>query len=127
MESQDDAAFFEPPQHEPLFEVTDWQAVALWSWKRGGTVCPICADSFFSSCVQCQATGMKTPLDSLDKTSTANAKAESSRKPTTCPILWGQCGHGAHQHCLLHWWALSRDKLCPTCTAHFEIDREQAD
>ncbi|KAI8852166.1 anaphase-promoting complex subunit Apc11 [Chytridium lagenaria] len=68
-----------------------WDAVATWKWDTNpDDVCGICRGPFESACQDC-----KYPGDG-------------------CPIVYGECKHVFHMHCLHKWIAsdLSRE-LCP--------------
>ncbi|KZT58798.1 RING/U-box [Calocera cornea HHB12733] len=84
--------------------VKQWNAVAYWKWDTGSTteadpnpdedaeddVCGICRVSFEGCCPTC-----KMPGDD-------------------CPLIWGQCTHVFHMHCLLKWLNTASSKQqCP--------------
>ncbi|KAF9007871.1 anaphase-promoting complex subunit 11 RING-H2 finger-domain-containing protein [Cyathus striatus] len=81
--------------------VKRWQAVAQWRWDIGNTaegdadseegdVCGICRVPYEGCCPSC-----KMPGDD-------------------CPLIWGQCTHVFHMHCLLKWLATTASKQqCP--------------
>ncbi|ELU38101.1 zf-Apc11 domain-containing protein [Rhizoctonia solani AG-1 IA] len=72
-------------------KVKHWHAVAHWKWDIGTDVetqgdedeeedvCGICRVAFEGCCPTC-----KTPGDD-------------------CPLIWGQCTHVFHMHCLIKW------------------------
>ncbi|KXS09311.1 RING/U-box [Gonapodya prolifera JEL478] len=62
-------------------KIKRWQAVAVWKWDLPDEddVCGICRNVFDGCCPDC-----KSPGDD-------------------CPLIWGQCSHVFHMHCLLKW------------------------
>ncbi|RIB14442.1 anaphase promoting complex subunit 11 [Gigaspora rosea] len=57
-----------------------WNGVAVWRWDvPNEEVCGICRVHFDGCCPTC-----KTPGDD-------------------CPLIWGECTHVFHMHCLLRW------------------------
>ncbi|PAV19073.1 anaphase-promoting complex subunit Apc11 [Pyrrhoderma noxium] len=82
--------------------INRWHAIANWLWDTGtrgenedgedgeGDVCGICRVPFEGCCPQC-----KLPGDD-------------------CPLIWGECTHVFHMHCLLKWIATPDSKQnCP--------------
>ncbi|KAI6011889.1 hypothetical protein PISMIDRAFT_677014 [Pisolithus microcarpus 441] len=84
--------------------VKHWSAVAQWRWNTGnnnnndnyaaaddeGDVCGICRVPYEGCCPTC-----KMPGDD-------------------CPLIWGQCSHVYHMHCLLKWLGTPTSKQqCP--------------
>jgi anaphase-promoting complex subunit 11 len=78
--------------------VKQWNAVAQWRWDMGenhvpdeeGDVCGICRVAYEGCCPSC-----KMPGDD-------------------CPLMWGQCTHVFHMHCVLKWTNTAASKgLCP--------------
>ncbi|KAJ3743296.1 anaphase-promoting complex subunit 11 RING-H2 finger-domain-containing protein [Lentinula raphanica] len=84
-------------------EIKHWHAVAHWRWDTGvssddptkaeddeGEVCGICRVPFEGCCPAC-----KVPGDD-------------------CPLIWGECSHVFHMHCLLKWIGTPASKQqCP--------------
>ncbi|KAJ8593310.1 anaphase-promoting complex subunit Apc11 [Rhizopogon salebrosus TDB-379] len=79
--------------------IKHWSAVAQWRWNTGnsnhdqddeGDVCGICRVPFEGCCPSC-----KMPGDD-------------------CPLIWGECSHVFHMHCLLKWLGTVASKQqCP--------------
>ncbi|KAJ2305436.1 ubiquitin-protein ligase Anaphase Promoting Complex [Coemansia sp. RSA 2706] len=71
--------------------VTRWRDVAGWLWDvPDDEVCGICRAHFDACCPTC-----KIPGDD-------------------CPLIWGECSHVFHMHCLLKWLAAeSSQQQCP--------------
>ncbi|TFK96279.1 anaphase-promoting complex subunit 11 RING-H2 finger-domain-containing protein [Pterulicium gracile] len=78
--------------------VKQWHPVAQWRWDMGddhtpdeeGDVCGICRVPYEGCCPAC-----KMPGDD-------------------CPLMWGQCTHVFHMHCVLKWTNTAASKgLCP--------------
>ncbi|KAJ1310660.1 hypothetical protein OPQ81_009190 [Rhizoctonia solani] len=100
-------------------KVKHWHAVAHWKWDIGTEseaqgddedeedVCGICRVAFEGCCPAC-----KTPGDD-------------------CPLIWGQCTHVFHMHCLIKWIEQPASKQqCPMdrrpwVTAEGKVDRLQ--
>ncbi|TEB29335.1 RING/U-box, partial [Coprinellus micaceus] len=67
--------------------VKHWHAIASWRWDTGNKeeeneefdVCGICRVAYEACCPGC-----KTPGDD-------------------CPLIWGECSHVFHMHCLYKW------------------------
>ncbi|RDB27419.1 Anaphase-promoting complex subunit 11 [Hypsizygus marmoreus] len=81
-------------------KVKSWHAVAHWRWDTGapeqddpdgeGDVCGICRVPYEGCCPSC-----KMPGDD-------------------CPLIWGECTHVFHMHCLLKWIGTPASKQqCP--------------
>ncbi|KIY74087.1 anaphase-promoting complex subunit Apc11 [Cylindrobasidium torrendii FP15055 ss-10] len=80
-------------------KVTNWNAVAYWHWDVASAVddfsgeqepCGICRNPYEGCCPSC-----KVPGDD-------------------CPLIWGECTHVFHMHCLLKWIGTSTSKQqCP--------------
>jgi len=79
-----------------------WHAIAQWRWDTGaadaenddadgeGDVCGICRVPYEGCCPAC-----KMPGDD-------------------CPLIWGECTHVFHMHCLLKWIGTAASKhQCP--------------
>ncbi|KAG6329850.1 hypothetical protein ID866_9240 [Astraeus odoratus] len=78
--------------------IKHWSAVAQWRWNTGtendpddeGDVCGICRVPYEGCCPTC-----KMPGDD-------------------CPLIWGECSHIFHMHCLLKWLGTTASKQqCP--------------
>ncbi|KAH9177045.1 anaphase-promoting complex subunit 11 RING-H2 finger-domain-containing protein [Lactarius sanguifluus] len=93
-----------PPNNQQLrltmkITVKRWHAIAQWQWDTGKTddngdaeedVCGICRIPFEGCCPTC-----KVPGDD-------------------CPLIWGECSHVFHMHCLLKWIGTAASKQqCP--------------
>ncbi|KAJ2352111.1 ubiquitin-protein ligase Anaphase Promoting Complex [Coemansia erecta] len=60
--------------------ITRWKDVAGWRWDvPDDEVCGICRSPFDACCPTC-----KIPGDD-------------------CSLIWGECSHVFHMHCLLKW------------------------
>ena len=69
-------------------EIKHWRATAYWKWKVKDT-CGICRNHFEQCCQNC-----KYPGDG-------------------CPLIWGECSHVFHLHCLLKWLESGDKEECP--------------
>ncbi|KAG1741847.1 anaphase-promoting complex subunit Apc11 [Suillus paluster] len=73
--------------------------IVQWLWNTGnanhdeddeGNICGICHISFEGCCAWCKIPG------------------------TDCPLIWGECSHVFHMHCLLEWLGMDASKQqCP--------------
>ncbi|KAI8916262.1 RING/U-box [Gorgonomyces haynaldii] len=72
-------------------KINSWKAVAHWKWNvPEDEVCGICRNKFEVCCPAC-----KLPGDD-------------------CPLIWGECSHVFHMHCLLKWTdEPTSNQLCP--------------
>ncbi|KAI9243844.1 RING/U-box [Sporodiniella umbellata] len=73
-------------------KVRSWSTLATWSWsvKDKGGVCGICQSEYDVCCPTC-----KVPGDD-------------------CPLIWGECNHVFHLHCLMTWFQNSvNGETCP--------------
>ncbi|KAA0185694.1 Anaphase promoting complex subunit 11 [Fasciolopsis buskii] len=89
-----------PSQHSPdescrsglKLKVNKWFAVSSWKWCTNDDDCGICRNPFETCCADC-----KVPGDD-------------------CPLVWGQCNHCYHMHCIIKW--LNSQQVaqhCPLC------------
>ncbi|KAJ3153762.1 hypothetical protein HDU86_005095 [Geranomyces michiganensis] len=74
--------------------IKKWKAVAAWKWEVGGVgddeTCGICYNAFDGCCPDC-----KVPGDD-------------------CPLVWGQCNHVFHMHCIERWISKEQSReQCP--------------
>ncbi|ORY76445.1 RING/U-box, partial [Neocallimastix californiae] len=72
--------------------IKSWSSVALWKWAvtDEDDVCGICRNQFDRCCPSC-----KIPGDD-------------------CPLVWGQCRHCFHLHCMIKWLQTeSSNQACP--------------
>ncbi|KAJ1727923.1 hypothetical protein LPJ72_005699 [Coemansia sp. Benny D160-2] len=81
----------EPDPATMKITIKDWKAVAGWKWDLpDDDVCGICRVPFDACCPGC-----KIPGDD-------------------CPLIWGECSHVFHMHCLLKWLsAENSQQQCP--------------
>ncbi|KAJ1985934.1 ubiquitin-protein ligase Anaphase Promoting Complex [Dimargaris cristalligena] len=72
-------------------KINQWAGVAVWKWcVEDEEVCGICRGAFDGCCPDC-----KLPGDD-------------------CPLIWGECKHCFHMHCLLKWISTeASQQLCP--------------
>ncbi|KIJ45188.1 hypothetical protein M422DRAFT_30036 [Sphaerobolus stellatus SS14] len=79
--------------------VKSWHAIAQWRWDTGQSgddaegeedVCGICRVPYEACCPSC-----KMPGDD-------------------CPLMWGECTHVFHMHCIIKWLGTQASKQqCP--------------
>ena len=65
----------------------------MWKWVANDDNCGICRMPFDSCCSDC-----KYPGDD-------------------CPLVWGQCSHCFHMHCIMKWINGNQksNQSCPMC------------
>ena len=72
--------------------IRGWNGVATWKWVANDDTCGICRVAFDGCCPDC-----KLPGDD-------------------CPLVWGQCTHCFHIHCIMKWLnSQQAQHLCPMC------------
>ncbi|XP_055264292.1 anaphase-promoting complex subunit 11 isoform X1 [Moschus berezovskii] len=75
-----------------------WNGVATWLWVANDENCGICRMAFNGCCPDC-----KVPGDD-------------------CPLVWGQCSHCFHMHCILKWLnAQQVQQHCPMCRQEWKF------
>ncbi|KAI9316367.1 anaphase-promoting complex subunit 11, partial [Dichotomocladium elegans] len=72
-------------------KLKSWTMAAYWSWDvEEADICGICQVVYDGCCPDCT-----TPGDD-------------------CPLIWGECSHVFHLHCLMKWHASStHGEQCP--------------
>ncbi|CAI0430633.1 unnamed protein product [Linum tenue] len=79
-------------------EASPWHAVASWTWDAKDETCGICRMAFDGCCPDC-----KLPGDD-------------------CPLIWGQCNHAFHLHCILKWVNSQTSQAhCPMCRGEWHF------
>lgn len=73
--------------------IKSWNMAAEWSWnilREGEDSCSICHSKYDACCPTC-----KMPGDD-------------------CPLMWGECSHVFHLHCIVTWFQTSPNgERCP--------------
>ncbi|XP_012252622.1 PREDICTED: anaphase-promoting complex subunit 11-like isoform X1 [Eufriesea mexicana] len=78
--------------------IKSWTGVATWRWIANDDNCGICRMPFDASCPDC-----KIPGDD-------------------CPLVWGQCSHCFHIHCIMKWLhSQQTSHLCPMCRQEWKF------
>ena len=73
-------------------KIKKWTTVAAWHWVANDDSCGICRTLFDGCCTDCTLPG------------------------DNCPIVWGECSHCFHMHCILKWISSNTNKQqCPMC------------
>ncbi|CAL0320914.1 unnamed protein product [Lupinus luteus] len=81
-----------------LFVKYRWHAVSSWTWDAQDETCGICRMAFDGCCPDC-----KLPGDD-------------------CPLIWGQCNHAFHLHCILKWVNSQTSQAhCPMCRREWQF------
>lgn len=79
-------------------KVKSWTAVATWRWIANDENCGICRMAFDGCCPDC-----KLPGDD-------------------CPLVWGQCSHCFHMHCIVKWLNSQQvQQQCPMCRQEWKF------
>ncbi|KOX72154.1 Anaphase-promoting complex subunit 11 [Melipona quadrifasciata] len=79
-------------------DIAGWTGVATWRWIANDDNCGICRMPFDASCPDC-----KIPGDD-------------------CPLVWGQCSHCFHIHCIMKWLHSQQTRhLCPMCRQEWKF------
>ncbi|XP_005989099.1 anaphase-promoting complex subunit 11 isoform X1 [Latimeria chalumnae] len=79
-------------------KIRSWNGVASWLWVANDDNCGICRMAFNSCCSDC-----KVPGDD-------------------CPLVWGQCSHCFHMHCILKWLNSQQvQQHCPMCRQEWKF------
>lgn len=94
--------------------ITRWNAVAQWRWDTGhteqeddgeGDVCGICRVPYEGCCPSCKMPGDDCPLSEFEI---------SGDLQIFTRLVWGECTHVFHMHCLLKWIGTAASKQqCP--------------
>lgn len=77
--------------------IKSWRAVAAWHWMANDDSCGICRMPFDACCSDC-----KLPGDD-------------------CPLVWGQCSHCFHIHCIMKWLNTQAQQQCPMCRQEWKF------
>ncbi|CAK6969869.1 excitatory amino acid transporter 3-like [Scomber scombrus] len=79
-------------------KIRNWSGVASWLWVANDENCGICRMPFNGCCPDC-----KVPGDD-------------------CPLVWGQCSHCFHMHCILKWLNSQQvQQQCPMCRQEWKF------
>ncbi|KAL1006026.1 hypothetical protein UPYG_G00066930 [Umbra pygmaea] len=79
-------------------KIKEWNGVASWLWVANDDNCGICRMPFNGCCPEC-----KVPGDD-------------------CPLVWGQCSHCFHMHCILKWLNSQQvQQQCPMCRQEWKF------
>merc|ERR1712168_1399795 len=83
---------------EMKVKIKQWNGVASWLWVANDENCGICRMPFNGCCPDC-----KVPGDD-------------------CPLVWGQCSHCFHMHCILKWLNSQQvQQQCPMCRQEWKF------
>ncbi|XP_023342947.1 anaphase-promoting complex subunit 11-like [Eurytemora carolleeae] len=88
------------PNQKSRLKVTikSWNGVAVWKWLANDDTCGICRFPFHGCCPDCKYAG------------------------DDCPLVWGECTHCFHIHCILKWLDTQPNQhLCPMCRGEWKF------
>ncbi|EKX37890.1 hypothetical protein GUITHDRAFT_77645 [Guillardia theta CCMP2712] len=80
-------------------QVEGWHAVGTWTWNAEDDACGICRLAFDGCCPDCRIPG------------------------DDCPIVWGECSHPFHMHCIVKWIGVQGNNVqrCPMCRREWQF------
>ena len=119
---------------KPMFTITSWNIVGLWSYKNPRDNCVICQSNVMDICTECQSTAAPNDVHKLaeeiymrpDNQASARVVIEDLNqalaKQQICPIAWGKCKHYFHRHCIEKW--LKTRHICPLDNGVWEYQSE---
>jgi len=77
-----------------------WNGVAVWKWLANDDTCGICRFPFHGCCPDCKYAG------------------------DDCPLVWGQCTHCFHIHCIMKWLGTPQQQ-CPMCRQEWKFKEKE--
>jgi len=78
--------------------IRKWSGVAVWKWLANDDTCGICRFPFHGCCPDCKYAG------------------------DDCPLVWGQCTHCFHIHCIMKWLGTAQTQhQCPMCRQEWKF------
>ncbi|KAK0559904.1 ubiquitin-protein ligase Anaphase Promoting Complex [Tilletia horrida] len=85
-------------------KIKNYRAVGYWVWdtRDPDDVCGICQSNFDGCCATC-----KEPGDA-------------------CPLLFGECTHEFHMHCIFKWLEGSNNPICPLCKRPWVVQSKES-
>lgn len=88
----------ENPKSRLKVTIRTWNGVAVWKWLANDDTCGICRVAFDGCCPDCKYAG------------------------DDCPLVWGQCSHCFHIHCIMKWLGTQQTQhLCPMCRQEWKF------
>ena len=115
-----------PSKNSMKVIVKRWNAVAQWRWDTGpdqddsddgeGDVCGICRVPYEGCCPACKIPGDDCPLSASPSPSLTflSPSLGGLAERVVSLLVWGECRHIFHMHCLLKWINTSTSKQqCP--------------
>ncbi|CAD6888064.1 unnamed protein product [Tilletia controversa] len=84
--------------------IKNYRAVGYWVWdtRDPDDVCGICQNNFDGCCAACSEPG------------------------DACPLLFGECTHEFHMHCIFKWLEGSNNPICPLCKRPWVVQSTQS-
>ena len=86
------------PSTKLRVNIRSWSGVAVWKWLANDDTCGICRVAFDGCCPDCKFAG------------------------DDCPLVWGQCSHCFHIHCIMKWLGTQQTQhQCPMCRQEWKF------
>lgn len=110
-----------------------WNGVATWLWVANDENCGICRMAFNGCCPdfvsprgpghRCRTScGPGRPRLLLPAFVTRALVPAGKVPGDDCPLVWGQCSHCFHMHCILKWLnAQQVQQHCPMCRQEWKF------
>jgi len=103
-------------------KVTHWDAVAYWKWDTKAPKAPVNMGSRTPNPHEEEAKAEEKPVDESEEEDLCGicrvpfeGCCPGCKVPgDDCPIIWGQCRHVFHMHCIFKWLQTTNSKgQCP--------------
>lgn len=90
------------PQTSKMYQVLQFNAVAMWVYNNIGDTCSICKNSLNEACINCQSN-------------------QDDNDIKDCRKVIGKCNHTYHFHCIELW--VKKQNTCPLCYTEWEATK----
>jgi RING-box protein 1 len=91
------------PQQSKMYQVLQFNAVAMWVYNNIGDSCSICKNPLNVACINCQS------------------NQEDDEEEKKCQKVMGKCNHLYHIHCIDMW--IKKQNTCPLCYTEWEATK----